>query len=335
MRTTWLQRFVSRERDYRSLLPLYFLAAESWDLSGFDLVISTSHCVAKAAKRGPKGYPPLLLPHAGPLPARPVRRLPPGARRAREGRGAPRPRPAPRPRRGDGSARRRLRRELGERPRTDRADLRPPVPGRAGAGRHGLLHARTVAAPARRAPRRLRARPVQAARRRPRGLVPPRPAPHDRRVRPRGAPPARPRRPERPLRRLALRRGAPGALPVGRGRPDAGRGGLRHRPPRGAGLRDARRRPRQGGRARNRRRRGHRRPLPRDRARARSPVRSSSPSRRASTPTPSWRTPAASPSPRSGCGSSRPRARPSPNPGATTSPARFPARNLRIRRETP
>jgi len=54
--TTWLQRLVSRERDYRSLLPLYFLAAESWDLSGFDLVISTSHCVAKAAKRGPKGF---------------------------------------------------------------------------------------------------------------------------------------------------------------------------------------------------------------------------------------------------------------------------------------
>jgi glycosyltransferase involved in cell wall biosynthesis len=56
VRTTFLQRFVSRERDYRSLLPLYFLAAESWDLSGFDLVISTSHCVAKAAKRGPKGF---------------------------------------------------------------------------------------------------------------------------------------------------------------------------------------------------------------------------------------------------------------------------------------
>lgn len=54
--TTWLQRVVSRERDYRSLLPLYFLAAESWDLSGFDLVISTSHCVAKAAKRGPTAF---------------------------------------------------------------------------------------------------------------------------------------------------------------------------------------------------------------------------------------------------------------------------------------
>jgi glycosyltransferase involved in cell wall biosynthesis len=56
VRTTWLQRIVSRDRDYRSLLPLYFLAAESWDLSGFDLVLSTSHCVAKAAKRGPAGF---------------------------------------------------------------------------------------------------------------------------------------------------------------------------------------------------------------------------------------------------------------------------------------
>ena len=56
MTTTWLQRVRSPERDYRSLVPLYFLAAESWDLSGFDLVISTSHCVAKAAKRGTKGF---------------------------------------------------------------------------------------------------------------------------------------------------------------------------------------------------------------------------------------------------------------------------------------
>jgi len=56
VRTTWLQRVVSPRRDYRSLLPLYFLACESWDLSGFDLVLSTSHCVAKAAKRGPRAF---------------------------------------------------------------------------------------------------------------------------------------------------------------------------------------------------------------------------------------------------------------------------------------
>lgn len=56
VRTTWLQRVVSPRRDYRSLLPLYFLACERWDLSGFDLVLSTSHCVAKSAKRGPRAF---------------------------------------------------------------------------------------------------------------------------------------------------------------------------------------------------------------------------------------------------------------------------------------
>jgi glycosyltransferase involved in cell wall biosynthesis len=56
VRTTWLQRVVSPERDYRSLLPLYFAAAEGWDLSGYDLVVSSSHCVAKAARRGPRGF---------------------------------------------------------------------------------------------------------------------------------------------------------------------------------------------------------------------------------------------------------------------------------------
>ena len=54
--TTWLQRVVSADRDYRRLLPLYFLAAESWHLSGFDLVVSSSHCVAKAARRAPGAF---------------------------------------------------------------------------------------------------------------------------------------------------------------------------------------------------------------------------------------------------------------------------------------
>ncbi len=51
IRTTFLQRIVSPRFDYRRLLPLFFAAAETWDLSGFDLVISTSHCVAKNAKK--------------------------------------------------------------------------------------------------------------------------------------------------------------------------------------------------------------------------------------------------------------------------------------------
>jgi glycosyltransferase involved in cell wall biosynthesis len=51
IRTTFLQKLVSPRADYRKLLPLFFLAAETWDLSGFDLVVSSSHCVAKNAKR--------------------------------------------------------------------------------------------------------------------------------------------------------------------------------------------------------------------------------------------------------------------------------------------
>ncbi len=51
IRTTFLQKTVSPRFDYRRLLPLFFAAAETWDLSGFDLVISTSHCVAKNAKK--------------------------------------------------------------------------------------------------------------------------------------------------------------------------------------------------------------------------------------------------------------------------------------------
>lgn len=56
IRTTFLQRLVSRRVDYRKLLPLFFPAAETWDLSGFDLVISSSHCVAKNAKKAPGAF---------------------------------------------------------------------------------------------------------------------------------------------------------------------------------------------------------------------------------------------------------------------------------------
>ena len=52
--TTFLQRLVSPSRDYRKLLPLFLPAAESWRLSGFDLVVSSSHCVAKNARKGPR-----------------------------------------------------------------------------------------------------------------------------------------------------------------------------------------------------------------------------------------------------------------------------------------
>ncbi|MFI5181235.1 MAG: glycosyltransferase [Thermoanaerobaculia bacterium] len=51
IRTTFVQHLVSPERDYRRLLPLFFPAAETWNLSGFDLVLSSSHCVAKNARK--------------------------------------------------------------------------------------------------------------------------------------------------------------------------------------------------------------------------------------------------------------------------------------------
>ncbi|MEO8587684.1 MAG: glycosyltransferase [Acidobacteriota bacterium] len=56
IRTTFLQKLASPRADYRKLLPLFFVAAETWDLSGFDLVISTSHCVAKNAKKAPGAF---------------------------------------------------------------------------------------------------------------------------------------------------------------------------------------------------------------------------------------------------------------------------------------
>jgi glycosyltransferase involved in cell wall biosynthesis len=56
IRTTFLQRLVSRERDYRRLLPLFFVAAETWDLGGFDLVVSSSHCVAKNARAATEAF---------------------------------------------------------------------------------------------------------------------------------------------------------------------------------------------------------------------------------------------------------------------------------------
>jgi glycosyltransferase involved in cell wall biosynthesis len=54
IRTTFVQRLPDLERRYRSYLPLFPAAAARWDLSGFDLVVSSSHCVAKGA-RAPAG----------------------------------------------------------------------------------------------------------------------------------------------------------------------------------------------------------------------------------------------------------------------------------------
>ena len=47
--TSFLQRAPGVRRHYRRYLPLFPAAVEGFDLSGYDLVISTSHCVAKGA----------------------------------------------------------------------------------------------------------------------------------------------------------------------------------------------------------------------------------------------------------------------------------------------
>ncbi len=51
--TGWLQRMPRAERSYRHYLPLMPLMAEAFDLAGYDLVISSSHCVAKGVKKAP------------------------------------------------------------------------------------------------------------------------------------------------------------------------------------------------------------------------------------------------------------------------------------------
>jgi glycosyltransferase involved in cell wall biosynthesis len=48
--TSFVQHLPAPGRLYRHYLPLYPLAVELWDLSSFDLVISSSHCAVKAVR---------------------------------------------------------------------------------------------------------------------------------------------------------------------------------------------------------------------------------------------------------------------------------------------
>lgn len=48
--TSYLQPIASRVRDYRKLLPLFPGAAQKFDLRRFDLIVSSSHCVAKSVR---------------------------------------------------------------------------------------------------------------------------------------------------------------------------------------------------------------------------------------------------------------------------------------------
>lgn len=53
VKTTFIQKLPFAKKRYRSYLPLMPLAIEQLDVSGYDLVISTSHAVAKGVITGP------------------------------------------------------------------------------------------------------------------------------------------------------------------------------------------------------------------------------------------------------------------------------------------
>jgi len=53
IRTSFLQHVPGIARHYRQFLPLFPAAAERFDLAGFDLVLSSSHCVAKGVRPAP------------------------------------------------------------------------------------------------------------------------------------------------------------------------------------------------------------------------------------------------------------------------------------------
>ncbi|HVR38766.1 MAG TPA: glycosyltransferase [Thermoanaerobaculia bacterium] len=59
--TSSLQKLAARASDYRHLLPLFPRAVREWDFRGYDLVVSSSHCVAKGVDA--KGAPHLCYCH--------------------------------------------------------------------------------------------------------------------------------------------------------------------------------------------------------------------------------------------------------------------------------
>jgi glycosyltransferase involved in cell wall biosynthesis len=56
IRTSFLQRAPGIRRHYRRYLPLFPAAIEEFDLSGFDVVVSSSHCVAKGVIAPPDAF---------------------------------------------------------------------------------------------------------------------------------------------------------------------------------------------------------------------------------------------------------------------------------------
>jgi glycosyltransferase involved in cell wall biosynthesis len=59
--TSHLQSMAARARDYRHLLPLFPHAVRRWDFSSYDLIVSSSHCVAKGINA--RGKPHLSYSH--------------------------------------------------------------------------------------------------------------------------------------------------------------------------------------------------------------------------------------------------------------------------------
>jgi glycosyltransferase involved in cell wall biosynthesis len=47
IKTSFIQKMPGVKKNYRSFLPLFPLAIEGFDLKGYDLILSSSHCVAK------------------------------------------------------------------------------------------------------------------------------------------------------------------------------------------------------------------------------------------------------------------------------------------------
>ncbi len=54
IRTSFIQKLPLIKKKYRHLLPIFPTAIERFDLRGYDLVLSSSHCVAKGVKIGAK-----------------------------------------------------------------------------------------------------------------------------------------------------------------------------------------------------------------------------------------------------------------------------------------
>ena len=59
--TSWLQPVAKRMRDYRKLLPFFPSAVRQWNFRDFDLIVSSSHCVAKGIRA--RGKPHLCYCH--------------------------------------------------------------------------------------------------------------------------------------------------------------------------------------------------------------------------------------------------------------------------------